>query len=295
MSEKKVPLAFAYSWGLVPDSMIPNVMAEFKWHGVDDLVFGSVLITRVINEPRFWSVLHRHAVNQGVNLIAVHAPWGQGYDLCCPEKGRRPGMIEDHKRAMNYCAESGCRTYTVHMGAYESVFYHTPNSELRPLVVNTLENLLPTAEKLGLVIALENSYERSHTPDEVIWYIQQFDSPFIKCCFDVGHAHLMAPFPGKKREKYFGEMDAAWGPVVEEYEGAYENLAPYIVTCHLHDNDGYSDAHRLPGEGTVDWKTLIPAIRRCPELISMQTEVIITPGLSIGKLVSAFRKIMGEE
>ena len=92
MSEKKIPLAFAYSWGLVPDPMIPNVMAEFKWHGVDKLVFGSVLITRVINEPRFWSVLHRHAVNQGVNLIAVHAPWGQGYDLCCPEKGRRPGM-----------------------------------------------------------------------------------------------------------------------------------------------------------------------------------------------------------
>lgn len=294
MSETKIPLAYCYSWGDVPDAMIPNIMAEFKWHGISDLVFGNTLITRVINDVRFWSLLHRQALKQGVNLIEAHAPLGQGYDLCCPEKGRRPRMIEDHKRAMNYCAESGCKTYTIHIGAFESVYYQTSNDVLRPLVLDSLENLLPLAEKLGLVIAVENSYERSNTPDEVAFYIEHFNSPFIQCCLDVGHAHLMAPAPGKKREKYFQEMDWAWGEKIEEYEGAYQRLAPYIVTCHLHDNDGYSDAHILPGRGTIDWADLIPKIKRCPNLISMQTEVTTT-GLAIGKLVETFERIMKAE
>ena len=291
MSEKKIPLAFAYSFGGVNDEMIPNIMAEFKWHGVSELVFSHVFLTRILKDFTFWTFLHRTAVDLGMDLIAPHAPLGQGFDLCCPEKGRRPAMIEDHKRAMCYCAESGAKTYTIHIGAYESVVFKTPLDVLRPLVVNSLENLLPTAEKLGLVIAVENSYERTTTPEEVAYYVEYFNSPFIKCCFDVGHAHLMAPAPDKKREKYCASMVRVWGDNVEEYEGAYERLAPYIVTCHLHDNDGYSDAHKLPGEGTVDWAALIPGIKRCPNLISMQTEVA-TPGLAIGRLVESFRKIM---
>lgn len=294
MSEKKIPLAYFYSWRDVTDAMIPNIMAEFKWHGVENLVFTDYLLNRVITDFRFWSLLHRHAVNQGINIIEAHGLLGQGNDLCCPEKGRRPGMIEDHKRAMNYCAESGGKTYTVHIGAYESVFYKTPNEVLRPLVLDSLENLLPTAEQLGLVIAVENSYERSNTPDEVAYFIEHFNSPFIQCCLDVGHAHLMAPSPEKKREKYFVEMDWAWGEKIDEYTGAWERLAPYIVTCHLHDNDGYSDAHKLPGAGTIDWQKVISQIKRSPNLISMQTEVI-TAGLPIAKLVDTFNKIITKE
>lgn len=295
MAEKHIPLAFFYSWQHVTDSMIPNIMAEFKWHGVDNLVFTDYLLRRVVDEVRFWSLLHRHAMIQGINLIEAHGLLGQGNDLCCPEKGRRSGMIEDHKRAMNYCAESGCKTYTVHIGAYESVFYKTPNEVLRPLVLDALENLLPTAEKLDLVIAVENSYERSNTPDEVAFYIEHFNSPYIQCCLDVGHAHLMAPAPDKKRDKYFPEMDWAWGEKIDEYTGAWERLAPYIVTCHLHDNTGYSDAHQLPGCGTIDWKKVISQIKRSPNLISMQTEVTTVGGLSIAKLVETFNKIMQAE
>ena len=295
MSEKQIPLAYFYSWNHVSDAMIPNIMAEFKWHGVDHLVFTNFLLSRIINDFSFWTLLHRNAVKQGINLVEAHGLLGQGNDLCCPEKGRRPGMIEDHKRAMNYCAESGCKTYTVHMGAYESVYYKTPNEVLRPLVLDALENLLPTAESLGLVIAVENSYERSNTPDEVAFYIEHFNSPFIQCCLDVGHAHLMSPGPDKKREKYFAEMDWAWGEKIEEYTGAWERLAPYIVTCHLHDNDGYSDAHQLPGVGTIDWKKVISQIKRSPNLISMQTEVITANGLPIAKLVQTFRNLMEME
>ena len=293
MYDLAFPLAYYYSWQAVSDSMIPNVMAEFREHGVRNLVFSHVWLDRILRDMKFWSVLYRYAKDQGVNLVEAHAPCGQGYDLCCPEKGRRPHMIEEHKRAMNYCAESGCRTYTMHVGAYESAFYKTPNETLRPLVLDSLEQLLPEAEKLGIVIAVENSYERSNTPEEVSSYAEHFNSPFIGCCLDVGHANLMSPFPGKRRELYFDEMDWAWGDHIEEYSGALERMAPHIVTCHLHDNDGYSDAHRLPGTGTIDWADLIPKLKKLPRLISLQTEVLTVPGaLPVAKLVKTFRGLI---
>ena len=291
MYSKNFPLAYYYSWEQVPDAMIPNIMAEFNAHGVKNLVFSSVWLDRILHDMSFWSLLIRHARSQQVSLVEAHAPCGQGYDLCCPERGRRPHMIEEHKRAMNYCAESGCKTYTMHVGAYESVFYRTPNEVLRPLVLDSLEQLLPEAEKLGLVIALENSYERSNTPEVVASCVEHFHSPWLGCCLDVGHAHLMAPFPGKERSRYFEEMDWAWGEHIEEYSGALERMAPHIVTCHLHDNDGYSDAHQLPGTGTIRWGELIPKLKKLPRLISLQTEVLTVPGaLPVAKLVQTFRE-----
>ena len=103
-------------------------------------------------------------------------------------------------------------------------------------------------------------------------------------------------FPGKRRERYFDEIDAAWGDHIEEYSGALERMAPHIVTCHLHDNDGYSDAHQLPGTGTIDWADLIPKIKKLPRLISMQTEVSTVPaGLPVAKLVRTFRDLIENE
>ena len=293
MQKKSFPLAYYYSWEHVPDSMIPNIMAEFSWHGAKNLVFSHIWATRILGEPQFSSRLTRMARNAGLNIVEIHAPLGQAYDLCCPDRGRRASLIEDHKRSMAYAADSGCKTYTIHIGAYESVFYKTPNQVLRPFALDTLEKLLPEAEKLGIVVAVENSYERSNTPDEVAFYVEHFRSEYIGCCFDVGHAHLMAPAPGKLRSRYFAEMDWAWGKKIETYANAYERLAPHIVTCHLHDNDGYSDAHNLPGTGTIQWKTLIPKLKKSPRLISMQTEVRTVPtALTIAGLCDTFQNLM---
>ena len=44
------------------------------------------------------------------------------------------------------------------------------------------------------------------------------------------------------------------------------------MTAHLHDNDGYSDAHMLPGTGSIEWDKWLPALKRCPRLVSLQNE-----------------------
>ena len=30
-------------------------------------------------------------------------------------------------------------------------------------------------------------------------------------------------------------------------------LGSYLGTLHIHDNDGTADAHRIPGNGTINW------------------------------------------
>lgn len=288
-----VPLSHFFDFSEIPEKFYAGIINEFKELGSTDFVLTDGMLKNFLKEPWDCTRFKRLSNLHNISFNDAHMPFGQPYDLCCSEKGRRSGMIADQKRAMAYASDMGCRTCTIHMGAYESVVYHTPNSELRPRVVDALGTLLDEAEKLDIVLAIENSFERSNTPEEVLYYMSCFDTPHLGVCYDAGHACLMSDFPGKVREKYAPGMDLAWGDVVECYPDALGDLLPHIVTCHLHDNDGYSDAHKMPGDGRINWQELIAKIRTAPRLMTMQSEVsMFVNGYSIGNLVKTFNKIM---
>ena len=90
MYDSAFPITYYYSWESVSDAMIPNVMAEFRKNGVENLVMSHIWLDRILRDMSFWSILARHARNQHVHLVEAHAPWGQGYNLSCPERARRP-------------------------------------------------------------------------------------------------------------------------------------------------------------------------------------------------------------
>ena len=288
----KVPIAHYYDWNSIPENIYNNIVNEFKDNGVSNFVLPDGILEKFLKEPREFSRFKRFALSSEVTFSDAHLPFGQPYDLCCAEKGRRPWMLEDQKRSMAFAAELGCRTCTVHMGAYESVCFKTPNSELRPRVVEALGILLDEAAKLDVIIAIENSFERSNTTTEVLYYMSCFDHPNLGVCYDSGHACVMRDFPGKVREKYAPAMDAAWGEVVECYPDALGDLLPHIVTCHLHDNDGYSDAHKMPGDGRIQWESEISRLLTAPRLMSIQSEVsMIRNGYSIRRLAESFEAL----
>lgn len=289
-----VPLFHYYSWNVVPDKMIPNIFAEFRDNGVGHLVFSHEWAARIIRESGFYPSLMHMARRAGIRLGEAHAPWGAAYDLNCPDMARRPGLVEDHKTAMAYCAEAGCRTYTVHVGAYHYVFMHTPLEVLRPLALDALEKLLPAAEKYNLVIAVENSFEPPNSAAEVVGLVKHFSSPHIGCCYDSGHANMVAPFPGKDPAGYPDHVrNAWWQGGIRETADTLEMMSPHIVTAHLHDNRGYNDEHNPPGMGRIDWPELIAKLKACPELLSLQTEAHIPGEYSIRRLVESFRKFIG--
>ncbi|MCI5778346.1 MAG: sugar phosphate isomerase/epimerase [Lentisphaeria bacterium] len=283
-----------YPFEHVDERLLPSIFAEFRDNGVENLVFTDSFSTRLLKSPEFFQRLKAACHDVGVRLREMHAPFGECYDLACESSARRPGLFRDHLTCMRYAAETGSRTYTIHVGAWDSVYLHKPNELIRPLVLEALEQLIPEAEKLDLILALENAFERSNAPTEVMYYVNTVGNAHVGCCFDSGHANVMAARPGKTQEQYGPHMlHTVWQEHIEFCTDAFELMAPAMVTCHLHDNDGFSDQHRMPGDGTVDWADLSEKLRKyAPRLRSIQSEVnTVSRGYSIRALCGKFREI----
>ncbi|MGN0879243.1 MAG: sugar phosphate isomerase/epimerase family protein [Oligosphaeraceae bacterium] len=300
------PLAFNYPWAKLTHALYPRIIREYLDWGVDTFVFTDPLVRACIEDQSRIGFLKGLCERFGIRLIAMHSPFGPKLDLNIPEPEQRAIMLQTHRRAMEIAADFGSRTYTMHIGAYHYVTHHTPIDELRPLAIQSLEQLLPTAERLGLVIAVENSFEPTNAAREVLAVIDPFlGSPAIGVCYDTGHAHIMTPYPWKRRENYPDyQLNRNWWEGFREEPDALAKLQPHVVTCHIHDNTGYADLHAMPFDGTIDWDALIPQLRACPRMLEFQTEQcfddgtnwagqLLAPagGYSIRRQVETFRKL----
>ena len=122
------------------------------------------------------------------------------------------------------------------------------------LLAESINAVIPAAADAGIVLAVENTF--FHMPQRwdggtgtqgrpaqasVMEYddigklcslIDQLNSPYVKGCFDAGHAH------------YLGDL-----------RKDHELMGDGIILYHLHDNSRDRDMHLPPGYGTLDWET----------------------------------------
>ena len=275
-------LSFNYIWTELQasPSAFRAAVREFLDNGVRRFVISDTQIRQMIGDPEKVDFLHRICKEMDVEFCSVHGLCGNDFDLNIATPERRPAMYQDHIRAMEIASEFGCKTYTVHVGAAFYCHKRIPLSTLRPLALETLENLVPAAEKLGMIVAVENAFEMPNSAREVIGLVRHFGgNPAIGVCYDTGHAHCMASAPGKDKSKYQPYFPRCWwenGVIWED--NALELLQDQVVTCHIHDNDGYGDLHAMPFDGTIDWRELMPKLFSCPRMIDFQTEVHIGDG-----------------
>lgn len=112
-------------------------------------------------------------------------------------------------------------------------------------------SLLPYLQANNVTVAIENMFTtrlfkkelRTTTcsrAEEMLDFVQELDDPHFTLCFDSGHANLLYDNSGIEMVRKLGDK---------------------ISICHLHDNDGISDYHRLPYHGNIDWHKLILAMR----------------------------------
>jgi len=110
-------------------------------------------------------------------------------------------------------------------------------------LLESLEDLLPVAERWGVQLGLENMLPHHPGSDfqELRQVVEDMSSPWLGVCFDTGHAHVA-------------------GSVQE----GMEVLMDFITTFHLADNDSTRDMHLQPPYGTIPWdrfRTLFGAMR----------------------------------
>ena len=275
-TKAKPELSYFFYWNKLPVDSHEAFMWELAENGADCLTLTWQLLKQFHQGDVSEKDFSKKAGRCGLKIINAHAPYGNGYCINPSDETFRREQIAAHEECMRISAGLGARTYALHL---ESSPYAEYPQDLEQLVrlsndsaVKSLEALLPLAEKLNLILAVENCFSPYNTADQVIDCISRFDSPWLGCCYDAGHANLMTS--GKDVSRYSPYVRYYfWRDKIAPEDHSLEKLAPYIVTCHLHDNDGFSDQHDLPGSGTIAWESLIPRLARCPRILSLQSEV----------------------
>lgn len=120
-----------------------------------------------------------------------------------------------------------------------SVVIHPTSGKTPPpfskIGIYHFKRLVDLAEQANVYIALENLRK----PKYLNQLLSVIPSDRLRICYDSGHANC------------FQATD-----ILEAY--------PEKLDClHLHDNDGITDQHLLPGEGNIDWTELSSKLKAC--------------------------------
>ncbi len=151
--------------------------------------------------------------------------------------------------------------------------------------VTHLPNLPPHGSSIGLAtrylkslvelpiggsrVLVENASSRAllgALPEDIAEIVRRVGSPAVGACVDVGHA-LITRVPLRA----FGDI-----------------LGSLVVSVHVHDNDGFSDRHMLPGTGVLRIEELAEFVARlgAPRMVA---EVACGGSVECDSLLNAIR------
>lgn len=124
-----------------------------------------------------------------------------------------------------------------------------------PWVIESIEKCLPTAEKCGVLLALENHWGLGRTPEGVLKIVKAVDSPWLKVLMDTGN-FLEDPYDKLEKlapetvfvqaKTYFG------GGLWYTLDLDYDRIAAILKR---HNYQGYVS---LEFEGKADYREAIP-------------------------------------
>jgi sugar phosphate isomerase/epimerase len=233
-----------------------SVIASLRAKGVTALEPGAVFLTR--HDKAAIEAVGEWCRASGIKVYACHAPFGGPDDISLPDEDDRQQAVASIEDSLVRAALAGAECVVIHPSGsgLEAAERATRLAQL----IRSLEALIPSAERAGVNLALENMLPR-HLGDhsaEMMGIVQHFDSPRLGICFDVGHAHLNP----------------------EGVLGAFEVLYDRIITFHLQDNDGNRDRHLQPPYGTIDWAQFVRLCR--PDDFTFPWSVETAPWNGVG-------------
>lgn len=189
-------------------------------------------------DPLQISELTKSLAQNGVRVQSVHAQMHGGTDFTQLDEHDRKAAVALQKRDMSLAVDLGARVMVFHPGAHGGP---DRREEHLKAARRSVAELSDFASRIGLKMAVENMLgdQLGNTAGEILEIISDADPDWCGVCLDTGHAHTHSLL----------------------YEMA-ETLLPRCYATHFHDNDGLSDLHLFPGEGTIDWRRLGEIFRK---------------------------------
>lgn len=178
---------------------------------------------------------HKLAGDCGVTVRSYHLPFWPDRDLSSPDKAIREETIEAHEDLIARGMAHGTRIFTVHPGT-EPIADEERRMRL-DISKESLSRLAETAEREGAVLAVED-LPRScpgHNSEEMIEILNCDER--LRSCLDTNHILY---------ESLYDYIDA---------------VGDKIINTHVSDYDLVNERHFLPGEGKVDWQTVIRKLK----------------------------------
>lgn len=174
----------------------------------------------------------------GIVVNQIHGPWRVPRDGSEDDRAERFGKMT---KAMVMAKHLGAKYMAIHpLMPYGADSPENPEEVYR-INKRFFEALAKVGAGLGVTVCLENmpfrSFPLSRTED-ILKFIKDIDSPFLKVCFDTGHAHILG----------------------EDITNSIKILGDDLKILHVHDNDGQEDLHLPPYYGTIDWAEFAEAL-----------------------------------
>ena len=113
-----------------------------------------------------------------------------------------------------------------------------------------MPRIVEHAEKLGVILALENTWD--DRPEIMLHLADMLPGDEVRFCLDTGHVNAFS---------HLG-INRWWNMIGDR-----------VAVVHLHDNDGLSDDHLAPGEGTFDFGTLAGRLKELDTMPLLDLEI----------------------
>jgi len=288
----KLPVTYALAiYSQLEERTRGSLLREFADNGAEFLVLTADMIYKILTDPPYADRLLKEVASAGLTFLDAHGPFMGISDLCYPGEKYSRTLLLRHLTCLNIAADFGIRTYTLHNGG-DFRFPEYTEAQLMDEIRRKLDVLLPEAEKLNVTVCLENGMPKLCFPDRLLTLKKEYPTPYLGFCYDSGHANVMDR--GRDYENSLPKRNyAGSGYEIEWEDRALEKMLPYVVNCHLHDNDGSEDSHLLPGEGNIDWEKTMSLLNQAPRLEVIQSEVRFPRNdLSVRRLCESFRQLL---
>lgn len=194
-------------------------------------------LLRDVTEAAPARAIRARATSLGIDLCAVHSPFGAENDLGRPLPEQGEPLTGRHRSVCRAARLLGVSLLITHPSDLER--HRHPVEEVLTRSRLRLEALWQYCRAHHLTLAIEHMLPHliGGEVEELLWLCDRLPEEGFGICLDVGHASFHGDLPG-----------------------TIHSLGRRIIHVHASDNHQVTDEHALPGEGDIDWPAVLAAL-----------------------------------
>ena len=178
----------------------------------------------------------------GIEANSFHAPFADKLDISSLNPEQRKLSVNELHIACDAAHELGARYVVLHPGP-EKEGKPPPEEYYHRMIcaAASLNDVSRHCRELGLTLLLENMLPHlmfGHTSD-VLFLLGAIRETNVGTCLDTGHAFISG-----------------------DLRTVVHKLSGHLRMLHVNDNHGERDEHLSPGDGAIDWTSLVRQLRQ---------------------------------